>query len=314
MSVPRIEHSMLSSILTGKQPSDFVCIQDSLKQSGLHLLKAFAQHAVDSRENHVHILCYEHSTRKMKSGLRNICEDYVHFHDCFTDHRGWIESREKENLKCDVQAKDNSVLSVLKYSPVTSTNGCIVIIDSLTPLIYSVGFTRCYREFHSLLARSTKGVTVSQVVCLVHEDTLPDAHVTLPQLCHLATSSIRIGPSTPLSRGNPIASVTHKKQGGKVVRHVECYSVDTDNKVKIEVLTEVMPTNIGVNKDVGEDSDLPHDLTTFKLSLGQQEREARSQLVLPYLRVNSEKGGRVFYQPDAADDLDEEDPDDDLDI
>jgi hypothetical protein len=54
--------------------------------------------------------------------------------------------------------------------------------------------------------------------------------------------------------------------------------------VKIEVLTEVTPTNTGVNKDVGEDSDLPHDLTTFKLSLGQQEREARSQLVLPYLR------------------------------
>jgi hypothetical protein len=50
------------------------------------------------------------------------------------------------------------VLSVLKYSPVTSTNGCIVIIDSLTPLIYSVGFARCYREFHSLLARSTNGM------------------------------------------------------------------------------------------------------------------------------------------------------------
>ena len=61
---------------------------------------------------------------------------------------------------------------------------------------------------------------MSQVVCLMHEDTLPDAHVTLPQLCHLATSSIRIGPSTQLSRGNPIASVTHKKQGGKVLRHV----------------------------------------------------------------------------------------------
>jgi hypothetical protein len=45
-----------------------------------------------------------------------------------------------------------------------------------------------------------------------------------------------------------------------------------------------MPTNRGVNKDVSSDSDLPHDLTTFKLSLGQQEREARSQLVLPYLR------------------------------
>ena len=61
---------------------------------------------------------------------------------------------------------------------------------------------------------------MSQVVCLVHEDTLPDAHVTLPQLCHLATSSVRIGPSTQLSRGNLTASVTHKKQGGKVLRHV----------------------------------------------------------------------------------------------
>ena len=75
-----------------------------------------------------------------------------------------------------------------------------------------------------------------------------------------------------------------------------------------------MPTNIGVNKCVGEDSDLLHELATFKLSLSQQEREARSQLVLPYLRVNSEKGDRVFYHPDASDDLDEEDPDDDLDI
>lgn len=33
-----------------------------------------------------------------------------------------------------------------------------------------------------------------------------------------------------------------------------------------------------------------------------------------FLRINSEKGGKVFYQPDAADDWDEEDPDDDLDI
>ena len=102
---------------------------------------------------------------------------------------------------------------------------------------------------------------MSQVVCLVHEDTLPDAHVTSPQLCHLATSSVRISPSTQFSRGNPFASVTHKEQGGMTLRHVECYSVDTDNKVKIEVLTEGMPSSIGVNKDEGEDSDLPHDLS-----------------------------------------------------
>ena len=30
MSLPRVVHSMLSSILTGKQPSDFVCIQGKI--------------------------------------------------------------------------------------------------------------------------------------------------------------------------------------------------------------------------------------------------------------------------------------------
>jgi hypothetical protein len=46
-------------------------------------------------------------------------------------------------------------------------------------------------------------------------------------------------------------------------------------------LTSVTATVTGVNKD---DSELPQDLTTFKLSLGEQEKQARSQLVLPYLR------------------------------
>ncbi|XP_021926911.1 elongator complex protein 5 isoform X3 [Zootermopsis nevadensis] len=241
---------MLSSILTGKQKSVLVCIQDSLEQSGFPLLKAFVQHAVDRKENHVHIICYEHPTGKMKNGLKNSGEDHVHFHDCFTDHRGWIER-----------------------------------------------------------------LAVSQVVCLVHKDTLPDAHAALPQLCHLAATIVRVGPFTQSSRGNPIAHIIHKKQGGKVLKRAEYYFIDADNRVKSEDLTVVVPTTTGMNKEMIDDSNLPQNLTTFKLSLGQQEKQARSQLVLPYLRrVNSEKGGEVFYQPDAADDWDEEDPDDDLDI
>jgi hypothetical protein len=43
----------------------------------------------------------------------------------------------------------------------------------------------------------------------------------------------------------------------------------------------VTPVVTGANKG---DVELPQNLTTFKLSLGQQEKEARSQLVLPYLR------------------------------
>lgn len=75
------------------------------------------------------------------------------------------------------------------------------------------------------------GLTVSQVVCLIHEDTLPDVNVALPHLYHLAATIVRVGPSTQSSKGNPIARITHKKQGGRVLKQVSevtlkysCYS------------------------------------------------------------------------------------------
>lgn len=64
---------------------------------------------------------------------------------------------------------------------------------------------------------------------------------------------------------------------------------------------------------------------TFNLRLSKKERETRDSLTLPF-QFSSEKqqallrsepsqaSSRIFYEPDAYDDLDQEDPDDDLDI
>lgn len=62
---------------------------------------------------------------------------------------------------------------------------------------------------------------------------------------------------------------------------------------------------------------LPENLTTFKISLDDKEKQSRDKLVLPYLPQKNEgekKESRIFYEFDHVDDWDEEDPDDDLDI
>jgi hypothetical protein len=69
-------------------------------------------------------------------------------------------------MKSDVHTTESSLLSVLQSSPVTSTVDCIVIIDSLTPLIYNNGFTECYRELHSLLFKSASGEQDIMMVCV----------------------------------------------------------------------------------------------------------------------------------------------------
>ncbi|XP_053378727.1 elongator complex protein 5-like [Mercenaria mercenaria] len=62
---------------------------------------------------------------------------------------------------------------------------------------------------------------------------------------------------------------------------------------------------------------------TFNLTLTDKEKKARSEVKLPYTYdanrqddsfTRSVGEGKIFYQPDEADDFDEEDPDDDLDI
>ena len=56
---------------------------------------------------------------------------------------------------------------------------------------------------------------------------------------------------------------------------------------------------------------------TFDLTLTAKEKQDRANVVLPYTRPHISLGkgeGQIFYQPDEADDFDESDPDDDLDI
>ncbi|PSN48608.1 hypothetical protein C0J52_18659 [Blattella germanica] len=218
-----------------------------------------------------------------------------------------IPKEEAENgehlVRVEGLKKNNSTWNVV---PELGTDKCVVIIDSLSPLILNIGFANCYRQLHKLM-RCKK---VMQSVCLVHEDSMPDAHILLPQLQHLATTTIRVEPPSKNSKGNPISSLTHKKPGGRVAREVEFYRSEIDGKFTSHKLEAVK----GKLEAPSDESTLPQDLTTFKLSLGSQEKQARSELVLPYVRTNEDKGGKVFYQPDAGDDWDEEDPDDDLDI
>ncbi|KXJ72633.1 hypothetical protein RP20_CCG017558 [Aedes albopictus] len=58
----------------------------------------------------------------------------------------------------------------------------------------------------------------------------------------------------------------------------------------------------------------PASLGTFKIGhLKKEEQEAKEALTLPFeFFKTTPEGGRVLYHPDAEDDLDEEDPDDDL--
>lgn len=58
-------------------------------------------------------------------------------------------------------------------------------------------------------------------------------------------------------------------------------------------------------------------MTMFNLSLTDRQREEKERVELPFTRGGGEANGSgaiIIYEPDSADDLDESDPDEDLEI
>ncbi|KAH6576473.1 hypothetical protein BSLG_006497 [Batrachochytrium salamandrivorans] len=150
-----------------------------------------------------------------------------------------------------------------------------------------------------------------------------------------------------------IAELILKKRSGNVIREVSGFRLNRYNqKNKIELVPRSpayatpLPTpsseksvsssvSGGAASDLGDKSNAlssskadPAANLSFNLSLTDDQRSQRSQVVLPYLQirdkerqmenhaVDSARGatGLIHYQPDDADDYDDEDPDDDLDI
>ena len=112
--------------------------------------------------------------------------------------------------------------------------------------------------------------------------------------------------------------------------------------VAVEDKGVVRSTPVTAPAEADAESDAMDKLTTFSLGLSEKEKEARNRVVMPFwkpeqkaaaaakkekqeeeeeedvVRINSKAAsanqGKIYYEPDEADDWDEEDPDDDLDF
>ncbi|CAG8483553.1 10872_t:CDS:2 [Cetraspora pellucida] len=117
-----------------------------------------------------------------------------------------------------------------------------------------------------------------------------------------------------------MCAIEHKKKSGKVFYERNVYHVDeSTNGLIIQFAKEIT-----VDSNV-KDNNTPEPAIanmSFNLSLTEEQKKTKNDIILPYVKVqeqyeekrNDSSGGIIFYEPDANDDFDEEDPDDDLSI
>ncbi|XP_044273232.1 elongator complex protein 5 [Varanus komodoensis] len=311
---------MLAELAAGRAEG-LVLLQDSVRCEGRTLLKSFAAASAQRGES-VHVLSFEVPEKEFKAGFGPEVASWIWFHDAFRDPLGWAGED-----GC-LTVEDFSAPGLASRLALASQGPATVLLDSLSWLLLRLPFPGVCRVLAQLpRSASAAGLQVNALVALLHGDLhQPGELAALRALAHVAVAVEPAPGTVPGGDGAPrVAETLHRKRGGKVARKKEYITLLPGFILKH--LGEPRPD--GFSREGGlEDDEAPAraDPTanlTFNLRLSEAERRAKESVPLPYhfseekksslLRTPSSQG-TIFYEPDASDDIDDEDPDDDLDV
>jgi len=108
--------------------------------------------------------------------------------------------------------------------------------------------------------------------------------------------------------GESVLQVITRGRGKNVERELDGWRVDGSC-----TLTELDSLKSILEDSKGKPEWAEH-LTSFNLNLTPEQRESRAKVPLPYAHKDAQSTAAILYDPDSADDIDDDDPDEDLDI
>lgn len=325
---------LLEDILSGKERSHLILVHDNINQNGRPLLHSFVKSLLESAD-FVHAILWDVAPDQFFAPFDDPhLKDRIHCYDGFSDPLEWNNTRNECHGQVTTIHLNSNVAEVMKNNMKNcalkrSSDEVIkmaVVMDSLSRLLLwkspsAVG--TLLHQLYSNLADMQTGYQVVQVVCLVHSD-LHDEH-TLNTVNFLASSILWLTQDNQQSDADEAVTwcrVLHKRKTGKVIKKMGSISIGSDYGLTEHEEKDWNTSSPVVYSEPTKEVDPTQNLT-FNLRLTADERQARSSLKLPYMyheektskiTINRTGEGKVFYQPDEADDFDDDDPDDDLDI
>ncbi|XP_051023825.1 elongator complex protein 5 [Acomys russatus] len=300
---------MLDSLLA---VGGLVLLRDSVEWEGRSLLKALVKKAA-LRGEQVHVLGCEVSEEEFREGLGADANSRLLYHDLFRDPLSWSEPG---------TAVPGGPLGALRaMCRKTGPSPATVALDSLSWLLFHIPCVTLCQALHALSQQSVHPGDNSPVekVCvlgLLHEELLGPG--PMGALSTLAHTEVTLSGKT----GRTSASILYRRPQQRAAQQTWWFSVLPDFSLDLH---EQLPLPSELRPGPHTTQVDPTTHLTFNLHLSKKEREARDSLTLPFQfssekqqallhPVLGQKTGRIFYEPDAFDDVDPEDPDDDLDI
>ncbi|XP_055970885.1 elongator complex protein 5 [Sorex fumeus] len=301
---------MLESLLAF---GGLVLLRDSVEWEGRSLLKALLKKSALCGEQ-VHILGCEVSEEEFREGFDSSINSRLIYHDLFRDPLGWSETREA--FLGDALGTLKAICRRTESGPVT------IALDSLSWLLLHFPFTTVCQTLHSLSHQDSGPGDSSplkqvRILGLLHEELHGPGLVGA--LSSLSQSEVTLSGKT----GQTLAAhILCRRAGHRPTHQTQWFSILPDFNVDLQ---RGPSPESQAHLDPHRPQVDPMTHLTFNLHLSKKEKEAKDSLILPF-HFSSEKQqallhpgpgqatSHIFYEPDAYDDLDQEDPDDDLDV
>ncbi|XP_035725378.1 uncharacterized protein LOC118443047 [Vespa mandarinia] len=185
------------------------------------------------------------------------------------------------------------------------TEKSIVFLDNLNSLILYVGLANSLRFVETLKKK------VERLICLFRQDCIPNKILSIETM---GNTYVRLHKYCGMHSNNEftyIANYIHRKPGGKILLGSELVRQDIKT---YDIQTENLKTQLNSGKNSTTTNDATKIVSSFRIEINEHEMKQRENTPLPYMSViNAENNkSKILYIPDEVDDLDEEDPDDDL--
>lgn len=149
----------------------------------------------------------------------------------------------------------------------------------------------------------------------VPERTMFETQSALTGFVPQDTFSYMTTTSNVIAKGG-IATIEWRRKSGKVLYETNRFYLGRKGLVVTSEYDQEEQVQVVAEDTLTSMADL-----SFNLSLTDNQRKAKENMILPFTKVQQGTpetqqigGGLIYYEPDAADDFDDEDPDDDLDI
>lgn len=229
------------------------------------------------------------------------------------DAKYWYENESGLLALPNVKLHDFSTLSI---NSMVEDNNCndlwqflnnvkpklTIILDCLSSLIIYVGLAKAL-WFLDKLSKQAK-----QLICIYRRDIIQSRP---PRIDAFGTTYVRLAKyHGPIDKANftYITDIIHRKIGGSIFRQTELVKQDS-------ITCKIKSTKIEQRKDrSGQVHQIQAKIqSSFRIEMNTVEMKQRQETILPYtMNKDMLNTSKIFYQPDDIDDVDEEDPDDDL--